>query len=203
MNISSQKVTGILLAGGMSSRMGREKGSLIIGGRMMYEYPLKALEKVCDEILISSAAPLPGSLSHPIIPDEVKGIGPMGGIFTCLEHSSNDLNLVISYDMPLVNEGLLRYLVEKSKTWEMVVPAMVGNRPEPLCALYRKSIRPLFGAMIKEKIYAVHRVLPRALSLLLDIWPGLSFYHPDLFLNINRIEDLENLPENFGAESTV
>ena len=197
MSISNQKVTGILLAGGMSSRMGREKGSLIIGGRMMYEYPLKALEGVCDEILISSSGPLPGSLSYPIIPDKVRGIGPMGGIFACLEHSSNDLNLVISYDMPLVNEGLLRYLVEKSKGWEVVVPAMQGERPEPLCALYRKSIRPLFGTMIKEKTYAVHRILPRARSLLLDIRPSMSFYNPDLFLNINRIEDLENLPENF------
>ncbi len=200
MKNSNQKITGILLAGGMSSRMGREKGSLMISGRMMYEYPLEALESICDEILISSCTPLPGNLSYPIVCDEISGIGPMGGIHTCLERSSNDLNLVISYDLPLINTGLLTCLLEKIEDREMLVPAMPDGRPEPLCALYRKSMSEIFGAMIEEKKYAVHKALPLVRSMVLEIKPEMTFYHPDLFLNINRKEDLESLPENFGNQ---
>ncbi|MDX2431886.1 MAG: molybdenum cofactor guanylyltransferase [Bacteroides sp.] len=197
MKNSSQKVTGILMAGGMSSRMGREKGTLMIGGRMMYEYPLQALELVCDEILISSCTPLPGSLSYPMVCDKISGIGPMGGIHSCLERSSNDLNLVISYDLPLINAGLLSYLIENSEAWEVVVPAMLDGRLEPLSALYRKSMGDLFGTMIEQRKYAVHKAIAQARSLIIDIQPDMPFYHPNLFLNINRIQDLESLPKNF------
>jgi len=200
MNISSQKVTGILLAGGMSSRMGREKGSLIMGGRMMYEYPLKALEKVCDEILISGSAPLPGKLPYPYIPDEISGIGPMGGIFTCLEHSSNDLNLVVSYDMPLVDEALLTYLLNNSENWDIVAPAIKAGRPEPLCALYRKSVRSRFAQLIDQKHYAVHRALELVPSHILLLKTDLPFYKPNLFLNINQEKDMDQLPKNFGKK---
>ena len=200
MKESGEKITGILLAGGMSSRMGREKGSMLIGKRMMYEYPLAILESVCDKILISSCQPLPGQSTHPTVCDQVREIGPIGGIHTCLEHSSTDLNIILSYDMPMVNEGLLRYLIAQSQGWDMLVPAMHPERPEPLCALYRKSMTGIFGKMIEEKKYAVHQLIPMVSSLVLNIKPEMKFYHPDLFLNINRKDDLKRLPENFGNE---
>lgn len=198
MNISGKKVTGILLAGGMSRRMGREKGSLEMGGRMMYEYPLKALESVCDEILISSSSPLPGKLPYPLVPDKIKGIGPMAGIHACLDHSANDLNLVLSYDLPMIQGDLLSYLLEKRDSWDMVLPAMQADRPEPLCGLYRKSMQAKFTELIEEKQYAVHRVIPLVQALVLPIKKDLPFYHPNLFLNINRMEDLDKLPGDFG-----
>lgn len=200
MNKSVQKITGILLAGGMSRRMGREKGSMVIGKRMMYEYPLSVLESVCDEILISSCQPLPSQHNHPTVCDKVKGIGPMGGIHTCLEHSSTDLNIVLSYDMPLVNEGLLQYLVARNQGWDIVVPAIRPNHLEPLCALYRKSTSNILEDLIKEKRYAVHQALSRATSLILNIQEDMPFYHPDLFLNINSMEDLERIPGNLVNE---
>jgi len=200
MNNAGQNVTGILLAGGMSSRMGREKGSMIIGKQMMYEYPLHLLESVCDEILISSCKPLPGQDTHPTICDRVKGIGPMGGIQTCLEYSSNDLNIVLSYDMPLVNKGLLLYLLEKIQGHDMIVPAMNSHSMEPLCALYRKNMSKVFSRLIEENNYAVRRVIPEVNSLALNIHQAMPFYHPDLFLNINTKQDLKKLPEGFPNE---
>lgn len=200
MKKTAQRITGILLAGGMSSRMGREKGSMRIGQHMMYEYPLKVLESVCDEILISSCRPLPGQNTHPTVCDQIKGIGPMGGVHTCLEHSSTDLNIVLSYDMPMVNEGLLRYLIARSKGWDMVVPSIRPNQVEPLCALYRKSISGVLEELIKEKRYAVRQVIPKVASLILNIQAEMTFYHPDLFLNINSMEDLGSMPGNLGNE---
>lgn len=188
-----------MLTGGKSSRMGRDKGSMVIGGRMMYEYPLKALESFCDEILISGSTPLPGKLPYPMIPDEITGIGPIAGIFSCLKHSSNELNLLVSYDLPLVNTGLFSYLVDHSKGWDIVAPALKKEQVEPLCALYRKSTSLVFGELINQKHYAVHRALDLVPSRILPISESLPFYSPNLFLNVNRKEDLENLPDFFGA----
>ncbi len=200
MNKPDQKITGILLAGGMSSRMGREKGSMLIGTKMMYEYPLSVLESVCDEVLISSCQPLPAQRSHPRVCDKIKGIGPISGIHSCLEHSSNDVNIVLSYDMPMVNEGLLRYLISQSQGWDIVVPAMQPDQVEPLCALYRKSVSGVLEALIQEKKYAVRQAFPKVASRVLNIRTDMPFYHSELFLNINRMEDLEKLPANLGNE---
>lgn len=201
MKTSNTKITGILLTGGMSSRMGREKGSLRLGGRMMYEYPLSALEALCDEILISGPKALPGNYPYPIIKDEIKGIGPMAGIHAGLGHSSNDLNLVISYDLPLINAELLSFLVKNSEDCDLVAPAIQADKPEPLCAIYRKSLMSVIETLIEEERYAVHLVISRARSRIMNIHKDLPFYHPDLFLNINRAADLKRLPESFGTEA--
>ncbi len=178
--------------------MGREKGTLKIGRRMLYEYPLMVLESVCDEILVSASDDISITFPYPTICDEFRGIGPMGGIHSCLRRSAGDLHIVLPYDMPLVNRGLLEYLVEQSPGWEMVVPAMQLNRPEPLCGVYRKSVLGIFEKLIRQKEYAVHRSIPLTRSLVIEIGQEKPFYHPGLFTNINRMEDLDHLPETFG-----
>jgi molybdopterin-guanine dinucleotide biosynthesis protein A len=200
MNSSLGPITGILLAGGKSQRMGREKGTLEIGNRLMYEYPLEVLETICEEILISSCSDQPSLAGHQVVCDEIKGIGPMGGIHSCLGQSPTDLNIVLSYDMPLISEGLLRHLVAESHGWDAVIPALHQDKPEPLCAVYRKSVLGAFRDLIKKKQYAVHQVIPMIKSRVLIIDDTMAFYHPDLFLNINRQSDLNRLPSGFGHE---
>lgn len=194
------KITGILLAGGSSKRMGMEKGQLKIGTRFLYEYPLQVLENLCDEILISTCKGFFETERHTLVCDELAGIGPLGGIYTCLKKSSNKLNVVLSYDLPLVNEGLLNYLISESNTGEVVLPASKPNRPEPLCGIYNKSILPVLNRLIEQKRYAVHGILPLVRSRILVMDETMSFYRPDLFLNMNRKSDLEKLPEGFGHE---
>ena len=200
MNNSRSKITGILLAGGMSRRMGREKGMLKIGGRFLYQYPLRILEALCDEILISTCTNLSTPLAYPTVCDEVTGIGPIGGIYTCLNRSSNDYNIVLSYDMPLVNEGLLEHLIHESQSHDIVIPALQENKPEPLCGIYRRRVTGVFRELIGKKMYAVHRVLPLVNSKIILINDRMPFYHPDIFLNINQESDLKRLPADIRSE---
>ncbi len=200
MKSSPVHITGILLAGGKSKRMGREKGTLEIGKRKLFEYPLGVLETICDEILISSCSDPVPITGYRVVCDEIKGIGPMGGIYTCLSQSKTDLNIVLSYDMPLVRENLLRHLVEQSQGWDVVIPALHAEKPEPLCALYRKSALGVFQDLINKKQYAVHQVIPAARSKVLLIGEEMPFFHPDLFLNINRQKDLDHLPSDLLNE---
>jgi len=195
------KITGILLAGGLSKRMGREKGNLKFGDRYLYQYPLEILESICDEVLISTCNNSSLPFRHPIVCDEVQGIGPMGGILTCLKHSSNDVNIVLSYDMPLVSEELLRFLLGEMGTFDVILPALRENRIEPLCGIYRKSMIPVFEGLIEKESYAVYEALPLVRSRTILMEEQMPFYRPDIFLNINKESDLETLPRDLRNET--
>ncbi len=195
MNQDRKKITGILLSGGKSSRMGREKGNIRIGKKLLYQYPLGILDSLCDEILISTCDQLFIEEDHEQVCDEIPGIGPIGGIYTCLKRSSNHLNIVLSYDLPMVNPDLFRELISFADQSDVVLPAMSGGKPEPLCGVYNRSITEILGQQIGKKIYAVHKVLPLLNSKTIILDKSMPFYHPNLFLNINREEDLGKLSD--------
>lgn len=201
MQTSKTKLTGILLAGGMSRRMGSEKGILRIGDALLYEYPLRVLEMLCDEILISTCKKSMFPVPYPKVCDEIQGIGPLGGIYSCLKRSSNDLNLVLSYDMPLVNDSLFRLLMGKKEQYDVVLPAMQESLPEPLCGLYSKNVIGLMEQMIKEQDFAVHHLLTRCRSGIIQISEEMECWQAELFMNINRKEDLHRLPPGFGTRT--
>jgi molybdopterin-guanine dinucleotide biosynthesis protein A len=192
-------MTGILLAGGKSSRMGKEKGSLKLGNQFLYEYPLQVLEACCENILISSCNPSLPRAPHPLVCDEISGLGPLGGIYSCLKYSSTELNVILSYDMPGINVPLIHYLLTEAKGYDVVVPALIEHQPEPLCGVYRKSALPVFEACIQQKEYAVHKALRKSRSKVLIIHQHMDFWHPELFININTREDLERLSPGFGS----
>jgi len=195
MNDSEMNITGILLAGGMSKRMGREKGSMKIGDQFLYQFPLKVLEGLCDEIVISTCKSFTTAWEYPTVCDEVEGIGPMGGIYTCLKASSNDINIVLSYDMPLVSKELLEYLLSEAENYDLILPAMSLQKPEPLCGVYRKSMTGILKNLVDQQIYAVHKAIPAARSKTIILEESMPFYQEDIFLNINRKKDLEKLPK--------
>lgn len=192
------KITGILLAGGKSSRMGKEKGRVKLGNRLLYEYPLQVLEACCDEILISTCSNSVIPAAYPKVCDEILGVGPIGGIYTCLKYSANEVNVILSYDMPGINVPLIDHLLKEISRYNIVVPAKQANQPEPLCGIYRKGALPALEDCIRQKEYAVHKALKKTSSKVIEIEQDLDFWHPELFMNINRIEDLENIPPEIG-----
>jgi molybdopterin-guanine dinucleotide biosynthesis protein A len=194
MSESGIRKTGILLAGGMSKRFGREKGNIWLNNLRLYKYPLSVLESTCEKVLISTCQENTFQHGHQSVCDEIKGIGPMGGIYSCLRQSNTDLNLVLSYDMPLVNHKLIAFLLEEWKNEEVLLPALADGRPQPLCGIYRKKVTGVLEAMITQKDYAVRNILSHAQCRIVKISDEFDWWSPDLFLNINREEDLKRLP---------
>ena len=190
MDNSHIECTGILLAGGISRRMGQDKGHMKLGGHMMYRYALAALEKTCSEVLISSDRDLPGSENFIRVGDVYQNCGPLGGIHACLKQSKTELNLVLAYDMPLVSAALLKYLLDHSAKAKLVLPIKDAN-PEPLCGVYSKSLLPFIEEQLEKEEYALHQLLEKAQSFLLPVEAGMPFFKDDLFLNLNQPEDLE------------
>lgn len=191
-----REVTGILLAGGMSRRMGSDKGQLKLGGHMLYRYGLSCLEKVCPEILISSSRDLPGTSGYTRVTDAWKNCGPLGGIHACLLQSRSEINLVLAYDMPLVTAGLLSYLLDHSKGAEIVAPLPAGGKPEPLCAVYHKSLIPRIEEQLGSGELAVNRLFSNAATVFVPVEPGMPFFQENIFLNVNHPADLDILKEN-------
>ena len=134
-----REFTGILLCGGKSSRMGRDKYALVYNNKPMYEPALDTLHRFCDEVLISSNRIFPEFKNYPILHDEISGIGPMGGLYTCLKISKTEYNMVLACDMPLVSGTLMSEMANFKGKFDAIVP-MVNDRLEPLYAIYNTSI---------------------------------------------------------------
>ena len=104
-----KSLTGLVLAGGASQRMGRDKAFLELGGRSLIEIVVERMASVCAEVLIVAGDARPyTALKVPVIEDRFPGVGVLGGLHAGLEAASHNLTLVVGCDMPFLNPDLLR-----------------------------------------------------------------------------------------------
>ncbi len=137
--MTQQNITGIILAGGKSIRMGRDKGQVMYQKVPLIEYSIKLLESLCNEIIISTNEQAQyRKYGFRIIEDEYKNSGPMGGIHASLKESANYLNLILACDMPNITQQVIDVLISHSSKGQITVPTLKGRR-EPLCALYPRD----------------------------------------------------------------
>jgi molybdopterin-guanine dinucleotide biosynthesis protein A len=151
--MTSSEVSGIILAGGKSSRIGQEKAFLRIRGRPLIERTVAELSKVFPEIIIVSNDPTAYQElgASAVVPDIIKGVGPLGGIYTGLQKASNDYGFVVACDMPFLDSRVIRSQVEplRSAEADAVVPRWDGYL-EPLHAIYGKACIPAIKACIEK-----------------------------------------------------
>lgn len=134
------KVTGVILAGGKSSRVGSHKAILPYKGKVMLNYAIDSLKPLCSEILISISKQDTHEYSYPTIVDEFNEIGPISGLYSALTCSSNEYVLCLSCDVPNVTVESLKILLNNIEGFDAVIPIHSGNKVEPLVACYKKSI---------------------------------------------------------------
>jgi molybdopterin-guanine dinucleotide biosynthesis protein A len=134
------EITGVILAGGKSSRMGRNKALLPVGGVPCVQRIAEALRGVCGDILIVSDDPTPYAfLSLPVIPDRFPGSGPLAGIHSALSVVATEKALILACDLPHVSAEFLRRLCAMSAGEDALVPLSADGRLQPLCAIYRTT----------------------------------------------------------------
>lgn len=192
-------VTGIILAGGKSSRMGADKGMQSLCGKPLISYTIKVLSELCSTILISTSSDAYLSFGYKIVADEIPGIGPMGGIYSALKQSKTEKNLVLSCDLPFVSKELLTYILENSEGFQVAVPWQGEQHYEPLCGFYNLSILDQMNTFIQNRNYKLPDLFETVRINRLVINNKSDFYSEDLFLNVNSKHDLataENLMNN-------
>ncbi|MGI8385830.1 molybdenum cofactor guanylyltransferase [Robertmurraya sp. P23] len=142
--------TGIILAGGQSSRMGQNKALMMIDGVPVIERIANELEKISDELLIvTNTFHTYEYLNIPMVEDEQKGKGPIAGIQAGLKASRSEKNLIVACDMPFISLSLGEFLLEELEGYQAAIPKLDGR------------IHPLFGAYRKDALQAVSQSLER------------------------------------------
>ncbi|MCF6183282.1 MAG: molybdenum cofactor guanylyltransferase [Bacteroidales bacterium] len=181
-------ITGIILAGGKSSRMGKDKALLKIRNKTLTEILYETLSFFCSEIIISTNNPevkINGTIS---VCDEIHDIGPAGGIISSLNTSTNEKNIIISVDTPFVSIELLKYLTDNSdKEIDITILSEKGAL-QPLIGIYKKNVAKTFLSESEKGNYKVRNVIKLLNSKIIDI-SNLSFYNSRLLININKSDD--------------
>lgn len=174
--------------------MGTDKAYTTIGNMTLMENSYELLKEFCSEIIFSTNNPagntLPGQKN---IPDEKQGLGPIGGIYSCLKHSKTDINIIVAVDIPFINRRLIKFLLENYGNTELLIPATPNNGIEPLCGIYNKSVVPAIELMIGRNDLKVQNLIHYCNSRILRITKEMEFYNDRLFLNVNTPEDLKSL----------
>jgi molybdopterin-guanine dinucleotide biosynthesis protein A len=136
MNISA-----VLLAGGESRRMGKDKATLLFRGRPLWKIQFDLLRTLQpEEIFISARVDPPWRPSNvQFVSDEPPSRGPLSGLSATLARISTDYLLVLAVDMPLMSEDYLRLICNLIESDRGVLP-MIGDRAEPLAAIYPKGV---------------------------------------------------------------
>lgn len=190
--MNENQLTGIVLSGGKSSRMGKEKGLIDFQGKPLISYAIDALKPLVQNIIIGANNQLDEykKLGYPIVEDEIKNIGPLGGVFSTLRSSHTKYNIILSCDMPFVNTALLEYINKHKKGFDVVVAAHNTDKIEPLCGVYAKSIIPVIENTVEDGNYKLRDIFKNVRFEALDINPSLPFYSNRLFYNINKPADI-------------
>jgi molybdopterin-guanine dinucleotide biosynthesis protein A len=147
-------VTGVILAGGKSSRMGRDKASLEVGGTTLFERVLDVLQDLFPSVLIAGDRPDLIRVGVPCHPDIYPG-SALGGLYTGLLKAQTDWVFVAPCDMPHVEAEPIRVLLERRAGQEIVVPRTRAGL-EPLFALYHKACLEPMRSMLEERHYRIY-----------------------------------------------
>jgi molybdopterin-guanine dinucleotide biosynthesis protein A len=194
------KLSGWVLAGGHSRRMGRPKWSLNLDGQRMLDRQVRLLASVCHRVAVVGPATGFGPdtalapLECPLVFDVVPDCGPLGGIFTALLHTRTEFNLVLSCDLPFVEARFLRYLAVRaiSSEADVTVPDTPGHGYQPLVAAYRRRAR---WAIERSLGRGRHKTTSFYRRVRVEVirWPEIvkQGFTSRLFANMNTPEDYE------------
>ncbi len=188
--IPASQLTGIILAGGKSSRMGQDKARMIWKGKRLVDWVKLAMLPVCSKVLISSNADTKLFPDDRVISDRFQNIGPIAGIDSGLFHAQTPYCLIVSCDTPAVSTSLFTYMIDQHGGFDISLAAHDGVN-EPMMGLYTRSIHSHIVRSIEKQNYKPPAIIRETRWQEINIHPGLNFYSPELFKNMNRPEDLD------------
>jgi molybdenum cofactor guanylyltransferase len=200
--------TGYLLAGGSSSRFGRDKAMAELDGVPMLARMIYLLQSASAKVKL--VVP-PGKYSNydlEMVADQWPGEGPLGGIITALEDAAtnaekSEWNFILSCDMPFLTGGWLKFLRRRAaESNAQVLLPLSKSGPEPLCACYRTNGAPKLRAAFETGIRKVTEGLKHITTEVLDERDWKRFDNAGrLFWNMNTAADYEEARKVFEAES--
>ena len=221
-------VTGVILAGGKSRRMGENKALMQLGDDSLIGHVIRRMHRVTDERLLITNSPTEyAHLSVPMHGDILPDTGALGGVYTGLTHASHEIVLCVACDSPFLEPKLLTYLISILGEYDAVMPYTYRSRQTPfcrkkdigftnpaysgdaqitlqtLCAVYSKRCLPIIALMLRESELRVHALQERAYikHVSPEVWRE---FDPEgmSFFNINTPEDFERADAYMRSQAT-
>jgi molybdopterin-guanine dinucleotide biosynthesis protein A len=186
-----KNVTGFILLGGKSSRYGSNKAFVEIEGLRLVDRIAGVMKSIFHRVVLLTNTPEEYAyLRMPTVEDLVKGLGPMGGVYTGLMTLSDEVGFFVACDMPFLSESLIRHMVEVRDDFDVVVPRMDWML-EPLHALYSKKCLPVIQDAIERRQHQIVKCFAGMRVRYVDE-EELRLWDPALrsFFNINKPQDL-------------
>lgn len=192
-------MTGAVLAGGQSRRMGTNKALLKIDGTTIIERVVSVLCNVFDEVVIIANDPAPYSFQGiKVYPDIHVGAGSLGGLYTAIVRSGSPFTFVTACDMPFLDtECIKRLLSIPRQGYDALVPS-IGGRPHPMHGLYSKSCAGVAEEMIKGGNLRVNDMLEKIHVKMLTEADFTGLPIATSVENVNTKEDLKR--HGYGLE---
>ncbi|MFI1743377.1 molybdenum cofactor guanylyltransferase [Thalassobellus sediminis] len=192
--IDKKNITGIILAGGKSTRMGTDKGFLLLNGKPFTQYSIDALQPLVSEILIVSDNPDYDIFGCKRINDITKNAGPVAGICSGLEASSTEYNLILSCDIPLITSDILKKLIKAIDDTSEVIQIESNGKSMPLIALYKKQCKEIFSKLLKGD----ERRLRVAVNACQSKNIALELEHDIFTMNVNTQTELKAIEDAYN-----
>ena len=185
-----QKAAGFVTAGGRSSRMGRDKAWLDVGGKTMIERVIQALAPATSSVNIIANSDEYKRLGFPVFADTNIGIGPVEAIRTALWNAPTSRVVLAGCDMPFVTTELFSFLLDISGSYQAIIPTGPDGRLEPLCAVYSTEARAALTSLIESggrKVSLLIDRVPTRIIAFKELYhlPGAKFF----FQNVNTAEE--------------
>ena len=176
--------SGIILAGGLGTRIGRDKALLPWGESVILREIVSRMKQACDDIIVVRNTPLDSAIPGiRVVSDIYMQMGPLAGIHAGLTIALNDYAFVTACDMPYLHPAAIEYFFSEAIGWDIVMPA-TGSEYEPLFACYSRNCLPAIESLLLRGVRKIIEILPlvkyktiaREYFLQID---------PNIFSNIN------------------
>jgi len=183
-------ISGGILAGGKSKRMGVDKAQLIFKKDTFLQRSINVLNFFTKQILVSSNTEYL-NIKYPIVKDEIQDIGPIGGLYTLLKKIKTQKLLILAVDTPLINKEVIAFLLKNYNPKAQISVFKTEDGLQMLVGIYDKSLLPIIEKQIENADYKLRNLLAKTN---VDIILGDAFIRQ--FKNINTKKALEQLKTN-------
>jgi len=180
-------LTGVIIAGGKSKRMGKNKLLLTFQNQTLLDKAVYLLENFTSKIIISTNNDTLQT-SYTVLRDSIQNIGPLAGIYQALNNATTPRIIIIPVDMPLLNKQILQFLLNKSEEYAQINIFKTTQHIQMLVGIYHKSLLPVIEKQIEKKLYKLRDLLPVSSVNYID---GTQF--EDKFINVNTPLEWQNL----------
>lgn len=190
--MSAPRVTGVIQAGGRSTRMGGQPKALLgLGGKRIIERVVDAVGAVLDDLLLVTNTPERYAfLGLPMVPDAFPEGGALGGIYSGLRAVGGDAAFTVACDMPFLHPAIVRMVVERAGEGDVVIPR-TGVQLETMHAVYGKRCLPAMEARLRAGQLKIVGFFPDVRVVELDSAAMASHRAPEVaFMNVNTPEEL-------------